>query len=240
MAKKKRPVVQTSFSGTIDFLEVTYIDVDALYPNEYNPNRQSDHEFELLCRSIEEDGFTQPILAHRDTFRIIDGEHRWRACKALGLAQVPVCLTTMSEVQSKIATLRHNRARGNEDIQLAADVMRQLQKGDALDWATDSLILNDTEVSMMLDMIPKAELNLRTEKMDFDTVQNTLDEEHALVELKHQEEVLMSKKDNHKYTIQFTFLAEEALIVKAVVGKEHAAGVLALCATAIEKGWIAA
>lgn len=218
-------------------LDFETIPIDRIHPNEYNPNRQSDHEFELLCRSIEEDGFTQPILVKRDTMTIVDGEHRWRACKALGFAEVPVCFTDMDEVGAKIATLRHNRARGTEDIQRAADVMRDLNKLGATDWAKDSLILSDVEAGMMLDMIPKAELNLRTENMTFKETQSTLDEEAKLRELIKQEERLMAEKDNKKYTIQFTFLADEALIVKTVVGREHAAGVLAICQQAKAAGW---
>jgi len=69
---------------------VVDIPVNELQPNEYNPNRQSDHDFELLCRSITEDGFTQPILAQSSTKIIIDGEHRWRAAKAIGMTTIPV------------------------------------------------------------------------------------------------------------------------------------------------------
>ena len=64
-------------------LEIEYVALTDIQPNDYNPNRQSDHDFELLQRSITEDGFTQPVIAHRATKQIVDGEHRWRAAHSL-------------------------------------------------------------------------------------------------------------------------------------------------------------
>lgn len=243
MAKKRtkpsnQDVVKPDTGVIIKMLDITLIPIDSVQPNEYNPNRQSDHEFELLCRSIEEDGFTQPILVNKDNMRIVDGEHRWRACKALGHTEIPACITTMDEIQAKIATLRHNRARGSEDIQRAADVFRELDKMGATDWAKDSLIVGDVETAMMLNMVTKHELNMRTGNMSYDDTQITLEQEKQLAQLKKDEVKLMEETDAKKYTIQFTFMADEALVVKAVVGREHAAGVLTLCNTAIKEGWV--
>ena len=79
---------------------------------------------------MEEDGFTQPIVAAKSStpardgsegFKIVDGEHRWRAANTLGFDEVPVAVVPMSEEQAKIATLRHNRARGSEDVASIAD-----------------------------------------------------------------------------------------------------------------------
>ena len=66
-------------------LVVEYVPTDTLFPNAYNPNRQSDREFELLMKSMEEDGFTQPVVAQAKTKQIVDGEHRWRAATRLRL-----------------------------------------------------------------------------------------------------------------------------------------------------------
>lgn len=50
---------------TLNQLKVDYISPKDLFRNDYNPNRQSKKEFELLKKSITEDGFTQPIIANR-------------------------------------------------------------------------------------------------------------------------------------------------------------------------------
>ena len=46
--------------------------------NEYNPNSVAPPEMALLITSIEEDGYTMPIVGNpeEDTIRIVDGFHR--------------------------------------------------------------------------------------------------------------------------------------------------------------------
>ena len=149
MAKKE--IVKNNV--VLDNLDVIYVNVNDIKPNAYNPNRQSEHEFELLCRSIEEDGFTTPAVVRKQDMVIVDGEHRWRAAQSVGMLEIPVVLVEMTDEQMKIATLRHNRARGEEDAELAAAVLRDLAKMGALDEAQDSLMLDDVEMKKLLDEI---------------------------------------------------------------------------------------
>jgi len=130
-------------------LKVEWVPRDSLKPNWYNPNRQNDYEFELLCKSMEEDGFTQPIIALRNDRVIVDGEHRWRAAEVLGYTEVPVVFVDMSPEQMMISTLRHNRARGTENAELSLKVMKELVDLGAYDWAKDSLVLNDDEMNQL-------------------------------------------------------------------------------------------
>ncbi len=156
IVKKGRKEVEKKVE-TLQALKVEYLPIDALKPNKYNPNRQSEHDFELLCRSIEEDGFTQPIVALKKDKVIVDGEHRWRAATTLGFKEIPVVLVDMTPEQARISTLRHNRARGSEDIELSASVLRDLQELGALEWAQDSLMMSDLEINRMLEDIPAPE-----------------------------------------------------------------------------------
>ena len=144
----------------LESLDIQYINVNDIHPNEWNPNRQSEHDFELLLKSMREDGFTQPVVAIKTDeglIKIVDGEHRWRAAHTLGFDEIPVVITPMTEEQAKIATLRHNRARGSEDVDLTAELLRDLEKLGALDWAQDSLMMDDTEIQKMLEDIPAPE-----------------------------------------------------------------------------------
>ncbi|MBM2814417.1 MAG: ParB/RepB/Spo0J family partition protein [Ignavibacteria bacterium] len=138
-------------------LAIEYVSIDSIKPNNYNPNRQSEHDFELLVKSMEEDGFTQPIIVQKTTKMIVDGEHRWRAATVLGYKEIPVVYVDMTPEQMRIATLRHNRARGSEDMELSVQVLRDLQELGALDWAQDSLMLTDEEVNRLLEDIPVPE-----------------------------------------------------------------------------------
>ena len=58
-------------------MNVRMLPLDKLEANDYNPNRMAAPELKLLKISIEEDGFTQPIVAYynaeRDVYEIVDG-----------------------------------------------------------------------------------------------------------------------------------------------------------------------
>jgi hypothetical protein len=75
----------------------------------------------------------------------------------LGFTEIPVVKTEMTPEQMRIATLRHNRARGSEDVELSAQVLRDLEQLGALDWAQDSLMLDDVELQRLMDDIPAPE-----------------------------------------------------------------------------------
>ena len=67
MAKHKGAAKIAKKNEVLKALDITYVTHDKIVPNTYNPNRQSDDEFELLKRSMTEDGFTQPIVSAFNT-----------------------------------------------------------------------------------------------------------------------------------------------------------------------------
>jgi ParB/RepB/Spo0J family partition protein len=136
---------------TLQQLQVEYVSPSELKPNDYNPNRQTEDEFQMLKASMREDGFTQPILCMQNG-TIVDGEHRWRAAQELGYEEVPVVRVSMTEAQRRIATMRHNRARGQDDTAAVAELMLDLEKLGALDWAQEALLLSDEEVRRLVAM----------------------------------------------------------------------------------------
>jgi ParB/RepB/Spo0J family partition protein len=225
----------------LENLEITYLAVDDVKPNSYNPNRQSEHDFELLCKSIAADGFTQPIVVLKETKTIVDGEHRWRACKALNHKEVPCVLVDMTEEQMRIATLRHNRARGKEVQSLAADVLRSLQQEGALSFAQDELGLDNTEVQRLLADSAAVELESLqvdvtddqlgpdgkglTEQDKASNVDTVADEQRArerlLATAKSAEEKAMSSSDR-TYRLTLMYTTEEAKVVKAILGSSKA------------------
>ncbi len=107
-------------------IEIEYVPIMDLQPNDYNPNRQNEAEFEALCKSIIDDGCTVPIVVDKDTLTIVDGEHRWRACAVLGYNEIPVVKVEFTERQKRMATLRYNKARGTEDLKLLQNVIKQI------------------------------------------------------------------------------------------------------------------
>lgn len=101
--------------------KITWLDRDLLKPNNYNPNKVAPPELKLLKISILEDGWTQPIVINAD-YTIVDGFHRWtvsghKEINELTDGKVPVViLNDTDENQKKMATIRHNRARGTHGV----------------------------------------------------------------------------------------------------------------------------
>ena len=102
-------------------LNVKMVDIEKVIANDYNPNKVMSAEMKLLKLSIEEDGYTQPIVTYYDKaldkYIIVDGFHRYRCAKEFfNLPQVPV-VTIDKPIEDRIAsTIRHNRARGVHQI----------------------------------------------------------------------------------------------------------------------------
>lgn len=259
---KGRRVIEKRTTA-LQVLKIEYVGVDAIEPNDYNPNRQSDHDYDLLKKSIQEDGFTQPVIVlaapnGNGKLPIVDGEHRWRAARDLGFTEIPIVRVDMSMEQAKIATLRHNRARGSEDIELSAQVLRDLRDLGALDWAADSLSLTDIEIDRLINEIPAPEALAHPEfseawnpvratdmahehddsRMAFGattsmtpaTQDRTRVIEQKIAQAKSREEVEQARRDARIFRMVVMFTGEEADVVKRVLGSENpAVALLALC-----------
>jgi ParB/RepB/Spo0J family partition protein len=235
----------------LEELKVEYVPIDSIKPNEYNPNRQSEHDFELLCSSMKEDGFTQPILCLQKTKTIVDGEHRWRAAHALGYKEIPVVFVNMTAEQMRISTLRHNRARGSEDLELSVQVLRDLQELGAIEWAQDSLMLSDEEINRLLEDISVPEqlandgFSQAWEPTDSDISKDKPDaiiesvssiikddvrlKEKKLKEAKTIEERTQLKKESNIYRITLIFAKADEEIIKKCLGDNPADRILQLC-----------
>jgi ParB/RepB/Spo0J family partition protein len=253
--QKGRAAVEKK-ARALERLTVEYVEITSVSPNRYNQNRQSEHDFELLCRSMREDGFTQPIICQRETRQIVDGEHRWRAAAELGYTEIPVVFVDMTPEQMRIATLRHNRARGEEDVDLTAAVLRDLRELGALDWAQDSLMLDDTELQNLLEDVTAPEALAAAEFSDAweprpaavtdadngdgherpavsMTPQTLTEQRRQEARLQaaqtEQERQAIRKEVQETYRLLCVFTGSEARVVKAVLGTEGAQKVLQWC-----------
>lgn len=241
----------------LERLNVEYVPIDSLHPNSWNPNRQSEHDFELLQRSMREDGFTQPIICLTASRDIVDGEHRWRAAGALGYTEVPVVFVDMTPEQARISTLRHNRARGSEDIELSAQVLRDLRELGALDWAQDSLMLDDSEMTRLLDDVSApdglagdefsgawqpgedghAAVDTGSENGSTSMTPAALtrirDQERAASTAATESERIQARRDLDVFRLSLVFAGDEAATVRKALGDQPAVRVLELCKNAV-------
>ena len=68
------------------------IKIDLIKPDKNQPRKKTGfnkEEIQELANSIKEVGVIVPLLVQED-YTLIDGERRWRACKLLGMKEVPV------------------------------------------------------------------------------------------------------------------------------------------------------
>lgn len=115
---------------------VEWVHRDRLSANDWNPNHQAPPEHKLLVVSILENGWTQPIVVRQhdggERLEIVDGYHRWLASgtkdvQAMTEGQVPVViLPETDDTLAKMATIRHNRARGTHGVVPMADIVVDL------------------------------------------------------------------------------------------------------------------
>ena len=108
--------------------------------NDYNPNNVAPPEMELLRHSIQQDGYTQPIVSMMEedkTRVVIDGFHRNRVgkeCeeiqkKVFGYLPVVTIRESQKNINDRVAsTIRHNRARGKHQVDNMSDIIVDLKK----------------------------------------------------------------------------------------------------------------
>lgn len=246
MAKAKKPTKMIPNPIALGQLDVVYVDVDDIFPNSYNPNRQSTEDFDLLLQSMRADGFTQPVIVDRTVNEIVDGEHRWRGAQVLRddpeighiFKKIPVVYVEMTQEQRRIATLRHNRARGSEDITLAAELLRDLEARGAHDDIIEGLNMAPEELEQILKDSPLPESASSPEVLDAIALNPddrsgiadaTRAAETRIAQTIKSQETATIARERDIYRVDFTFVAEESSVVKAVLGTHPAMKLLDIC-----------
>ncbi len=94
--------------------EIKDIHIDDCVPNPWNPQEMDDDTFNALAESIEDAGMIDPIQVvtqEGGKYRIIGGEHRWKACSVLGYETIPAVILKEGEFdedRQKFLTVRMN------------------------------------------------------------------------------------------------------------------------------------
>lgn len=144
---------------------VQWIPLESIVANDYNPNKVAPPEMKLLKISITQTGFTQPLVVCRDAeghLILIDGFHRFsllsrnRELNQRFCGHAPVVVVNPQglacDKPRRIATtIRHNRARGQHQIQAMSSIVQELSR---LGW-------NDAKISEELGMDADEVLRLK-------------------------------------------------------------------------------
>lgn len=115
---------------------VQAIPLDKIRANEYNPNSVAPCEMKLLYESIKEDGYTMPVVVfynkEDDMYEIVDGFHRYTVMlkhKDINEREngcLPCSIIDKQIGDRMASTIRHNRARGEHDVDLMSNIVAEL------------------------------------------------------------------------------------------------------------------
>ena len=143
-----------------------WVDRDRVKPNDYNPNKVSKQNLELLKQSILTNGWTLPIVVRPD-FTIIDGFHRWTVAgeeplKSMLEGKVPVVIVQHKDKAGNIyGTVTHNRARGTHLLEPMKAIVRELMgEGKSVEEIGKQLGMRPEEIFRLSDFSKEDFLNM--------------------------------------------------------------------------------
>lgn len=143
-----------------------WVDRDRVKPNDYNPNKVSKQNLELLKQSILTNGWTLPIVVRPD-FTIIDGFHRWTVAgeeplKSMLEGKVPVVIVEHKDKAGNIyGTVTHNRARGTHLLEPMKAIVKELMgEGKSVEEIGKQLGMRPEEIFRLSDFSKEDFLNM--------------------------------------------------------------------------------
>lgn len=112
-------------------LEIKEVSISDLKPFEGNPKKHGD-DIPALVKSIEEYGWTNPILVQKGTNRIIAGHGRLLAAKEAGLEKVPVIFLGLDDKKAMAYTVADNKLaeKSQWDFPALKDLLVSLDDGE--------------------------------------------------------------------------------------------------------------
>jgi len=135
---------------------IQWIHKDKLKANNYNPNHVFPKELELIARSIQRNGWLQPIIINQDN-TIIDGFHRVTLIKTtpqlskLTNHKIPCIQLNLTPTQQKLLTIRINRAKGTHTAYKMHEVIQQLHhEGLTIETIAKEIGANKEEITLLL------------------------------------------------------------------------------------------
>ena len=146
-----------------------WVEREKLRANDYNPNKVSEDNLQLLIQSILTNGWTLPIVVRPD-YTIIDGFHRWTVSGREPLytklkGKVPVVIVDHCGDDSAdvYGTITHNRARGTHLLEpMKAIVKKLMGEGKTVQEIGKQLGMKPEEVFRLSDFTREEFLDLMT------------------------------------------------------------------------------
>lgn len=150
-----------------------WVDRDKLKPNDYNPNKVSRDNLDLLKQSILTNGWTLPIVVRPD-YTIIDGFHRWTVSGEEPLKtklgnKVPVVIVAHSDkAEDMYGTITHNRARGTHLLEPMKAIVKELMsENKSVKEISKQLGMKPEEIFRLSDFSKEEFISLMVKKDEY-------------------------------------------------------------------------
>ena len=109
---------------------INKIEISKISPNKKQPRKKfDDKEIKELSGSIKNQGLIQPLVVRKilnDSYEIVAGERRWRACQIAGLHEVECVIMDISEEKVFELALIENIQRENLNVVEEASAYKNL------------------------------------------------------------------------------------------------------------------
>jgi len=130
------------------------IPMELIEENNYNPNEMDENKFKKLVLNIKRKGFRKPIEVRKvgEKYVIIDGAHRFRACKELGYTEIDCIVDDVDETEAMIDTLNAN-IHGTHNPYKEAQIFKQIHERYTLRDIEKLTIFNQSEIKDRLELL---------------------------------------------------------------------------------------
>jgi len=166
------------------------VDVDLIKLDISNPNEMSKEKMDALKKIMEEQGFLQEILIDQNNL-MIDGEHRYRVYKELGMKKIPCKRLEVTEIQRRLLRQTMNKIRGEHNPREDVEDLLILSREIGIQSLSQYLGQEEKQVSDYLESInqvPESYLSMiideksNTKRMKFISFKLNDDQAKKLIE----------------------------------------------------------
>ena len=134
-----------------------YIPINKLILNTWNPNIMDSQTYQALSESFREFGDIDPILVRDlgNKYQIIDGEHRYKIARDLGIDKIQCIVVDVSDTQAKRLTQIMNRTKGKDDPEKLMKLLDSLLAELSEDEVVSGLPYNPDDLASLIDDLHK-------------------------------------------------------------------------------------
>ena len=129
------------------------VSIEALVEAAENPNEMTDTQMLSLMEFMRQEGYLQPLHVRPldgSRYEIVDGHHRVRAAKELGLTTLPAVIEDVGPEKAMIRRIGLNKHRGELNLGLTGKHLKELHE---LGWEVDKLTITGFDVTEIGDLL---------------------------------------------------------------------------------------